>query len=72
MEKLQNLRIIGEEGPLALLTKSQIFEDFEVNEALLVREEGCYMHDYIIDGSGRIVRTDIQHVIDYTLKKRKK
>jgi len=29
-----------------------------------VREDGCYMRDYIINNEGRIVRTCLQHVHD--------
>lgn len=29
-----------------------------------VREDGCYMRDYIINNEGRIVRTCVQHVHD--------
>lgn len=41
-------------------------EIFHVQKKVVdfVREEGCYMKDYEIDGMGVIIHTTMQHVVD--------
>ena len=71
MEKNMIFGLCGDELLIALqLPKKKEMDSGFIN-VMQVREEGCYMKDYIIDGSGQLVRTSIQHVLDrdYTIKK---
>ena len=35
-----------------------------VIDTICVKEEGCYMRDYVIDNNGDIIKTTVQRVIN--------
>lgn len=35
-----------------------------VIDTICVKEEGCYMHDYVIDNNGDIIKRTVQRVIN--------
>ncbi len=62
MDKNIIIELYGEVLSMALLLPEEKSAISRFFNSLQVREEGCYMKDYVIDGSGEIIQTDTQHI----------